>query len=46
MAGEDEDNNDQIIMMMMIMKVGIPPHQSLLVRVLDLHLRGNSGTGQ
>ena len=34
-----------IMMMMMIMKVRIPPHQSLLVRVLDLHLRGNSGTG-
>lgn len=27
-------------------RVKIPPHQSLLVRVLDLQLRGNSGTGQ
>ena len=27
-------------------RVRIPPHQSLLVRVLDLHLRGNSVTGQ
>ena len=35
-----------MIMIMMMMKVRIPPHQSLLVRVLDLHLRGNSGTGQ
>ena len=35
-----------MMIMMMMMKVRIPPHQSLLVRVLDLHLRGNSGTGQ
>ena len=35
-----------MMMMIMMMKVRIPPHQSLLVRVLDLHLRGNSGTGQ
>ena len=27
-------------------RVRIPPHQSLLVRVLDLQLRGNSGIGQ